>query len=58
MVEVKLNKSNNNPFYGLRNCLKLFQSVGNVITESMLDSAWGEVKGDKEKRELFFSLLF
>lgn len=58
MVEVKLNKSNNNPFYGLHNCLRLFQSVGNVITESMLDSAWGEVKGDKEKRELFFSLLF
>lgn len=58
MVEVKLNKSNNNPFYGLRNCLRLFQSVGSVITESMLDSAWNEVKGDKVKRELFFSLLF
>lgn len=58
MVEVKLNKSNNNPFYGLRNCLKLFQSVGGTITESMLDAAWSEVKGDKVKRELFFSLLF
>ena len=58
MVEVKLNKSNNNPFYGLRNCLKLFQSVGGTITESMLNSAWDEVKGDKVKRELFFSLLF
>ena len=57
-MEVKLNKSNNNPFYGLRNCLKLFQSVGGTITESMLDSTWTEVKGDKEKRELFFSLLF
>ena len=58
MVEVKLNKSNNNPFYGLRNCLKLFQSAGGTITESMLNSAWDEVKGDKVKRELFFSLLF
>jgi hypothetical protein len=58
MVEVKLNKSNNNPFYGLRNCLKLFQSVGGTITESMLNSAWDEVKEDKVKRELFFSLLF
>lgn len=58
MVEVKLNKSNNNPFYGLRNCLKLFQSVGGTITKSVLNSAWNEVKGDKVKRELFFSLLF
>lgn len=58
MVEVKLNKSNNNPFYGLRSCLKLFQSVGGTITEPMLNSAWNEVKDDKVKRELFFSLLF
>lgn len=58
MVEVKLNNSNNNPFYGLRNCLTLFQNVGGTITESMLNTAWTEVKDDKEKRELFFSLLF
>lgn len=58
MVEVKLNKSNNNPFYGLRSCLKLFQSVGGTITEPMLNSTWNEVKDDKVKRELFFSLLF
>lgn len=58
MVEVKLNKSNNNPFYGLRNCLKLFQSVGGTITESMLNSAWGEVKDSKEQRQMFFSILF
>lgn len=58
MVEVKLNKSNNNPFYGLKECLKLFQCAGGTITESMLNSAWNEVKGDKTKRELFFSLLF
>lgn len=58
MVEVKLNKSNNNPFYGLRNCLKLLQIVGGTITESMLDNCWTEVKGNKEQRQLFFSILF
>lgn len=58
MVEVRLNNSNENPFYGMRNCLKLFQSVGEVITTIMLDNCWAEVKSDKRKRELFFSLLF
>ena len=46
MVEVKLNKSNNNPFYGLRACLTLFQNVGNNITEVMLENAYKEVKGN------------
>lgn len=58
MVEVKLNKSNSNPFYGLRNCLKLFQSVGGTITESLLDACWDEVKDSKEQRQMFFSILF
>ena len=58
MVEVKLNKSNNNPFYGLRNCLKLLQSVGGTITETMLDACYNEVRGNKEHRQMFFSLLF
>ena len=58
MVKVELNKSNNNPFYGLRNCLKLFQSVGGTISESMLDACWNEVKDNKEHRKMFFSLLF
>ena len=58
MVEVKLNKSNNNPFYGLRNCLKLLQSVGGTITETMLDVCYNEVKDNKEHRQMFFSLLF
>ena len=58
MVKVELNKSNNNPFYGLRNCLKLFQSVGGTIAESMLDACWNEVKDNKEHRKMFFSLLF
>ena len=58
MVEVKLNKSNNNPFYGLRNCLKLLQNVGGTITETMLDACYNEVKDNKEHRQMFFSLLF
>ena len=58
MVEVKLNHSNENPFYGLRNCLQLFQNSTNSISESQLNACYNEVKDNKEKRELFFSLLF
>ena len=59
MVEVKLNKSNDNPFYGLRNCLKLQQaSTDSIISENLLNDAWNEVKNTKEMRELFFSILF
>lgn len=58
MVTVKLNTSNNNPFYGLKNCLKLFQASNQQITEQMIDYAWFEVKGQKECEEMFFSLLF
>lgn len=58
MVEVKLNKSNNNPFYGLRNCLKLSQAATGTITYDLLDACWEEVKDNKEHREMLFSLLF
>lgn len=58
MVQVKLNKSNDNPFYGLRNCLKLFQNVGNTIDASLLDACWSEVRENKEHKQMFFSLLF
>ena len=58
MVQVKLNKSNDNPFYGLRNCLKLFQNVGNAINASLLDACWSEVRENKEHKQMFFSLLF
>lgn len=59
MVEVKLNNSNKeNPFYGLRNCLQLFQKVGHSISQSLLDQCWEEVKSNKEHKEMFFSLLF
>ena len=58
MVEVKLNKSNNNPFYGLRNCLQLLQAAGGNISTTMLDACYAEVKNNKEHRQMFFSLLF
>ena len=58
MIEVKLNKSNDNPFYGLKNCLKLFQSVGSTVDTSLLDACWSEVKDNKEHKQMFFSLLF
>lgn len=58
MVEVKLNHSNENPFYGMRNCLQLFNNLNGTITTLLLDNCYEEVKNDKAKRELFFSLLF
>lgn len=59
MLEVKLTKTNDNPFFGLRHTLVLYQNAGKgSITDSMLNQSWNEVKGDKTKRELFFALLF
>lgn len=58
MTTVEFNKKNENPFYGLSNCLKLQQSVSSTITTQMLDRAWAEVSDNKQKRELFFSILF
>lgn len=57
-MEVRLNNSNDNPFYGMKSCLEILQSVGRVITPSLLDEGWKEVKDSKEKRQLFYSLLF
>ena len=58
-MEIKLNKSNNNPFYGLRNCLNLLNAGANGRVEyTQLDNCWEEVKDNKEHREMFFSLLF
>ena len=57
MIEVKLNKTSNNPFFGLRNCLTLFNQ-GKPITSMLLNDCWNEVKNNKEHREMFFSLLF
>lgn len=56
MVQVEFNKKNENPFYGLKECLNIFQ--GHSITPYLLDKAYAEVKEDKVKREMFYSLLF
>ena len=58
MIKVELNRSNENPFYGLKNCLQLFQSTTNSISETLLNNCYAEVKDNKERRQLFFSLLF
>ena len=58
MIKVEFNKKNENPFFGLSNCLKLQQNVSGVITPVMLDNAWAEVKNNKQAREMFFSILF
>lgn len=58
-MEIKINKSNNNPFYGLKRCLNLLNTGANsTIEEGELDACWEEIKDNKEHREMFFSLLF
>ena len=57
MIEVKFNKSNNNPFYGLKYCLEIL-NTNKALTSQMLDYAWAEVSEDSERRKMFFSLLF
>lgn len=59
MIQVEMNKKSENPFYGLRNNLKLLQdSTNSNISVSLINDAWDEAKGSKEKRELFYSVLF
>lgn len=57
MIEVKINNSNKNPFYGMRNCLHLMQSAGGSITDTMLSDAYKECK-TKEQKDMFYSLVF
>lgn len=57
MVEVKLNNSNENPFYGMRSCLTIMQNVGGNITPAMLDNAYRECN-TREKKQMFYSLVF
>ena len=57
MIEVKFNKSNTNPFFGLKNCLTLLNT--NISIQSGdISAAWDEVAQDLEKRKMFFSVLF
>ena len=56
MIEVTFNKKQENPFYGLKSCLSLFQ--GKNINKSLISEAYDEVKDDPIKKEMFYSLLF
>lgn len=58
-MNIQVNKSNNNPFYGLKHCLNLLSKGANSNIEYFeLDRCWEEVKDNKEHKEMFFSLLF
>lgn len=57
MNKVEFNMSNDNPFYGMKNCLTLFENTGNTITTYMLDKAYEECNTE-EKKKLFYSILF
>lgn len=50
-------KKNENPFYGMKACLRLFNNVTSDITTAMLDEAYAELK-TKEQKDMFYSLLF
>lgn len=57
-LSVQMSTQQANPFYGLRNCLNLFQSAGKGnVTDNLLHNCWTELR-TKEDREMFFSLLF
>jgi hypothetical protein len=53
---VIFNKKSENPFKGLRKCLELANA--NYVTEFMLDDAYAEVFMDKDKKALFYSIIF
>lgn len=53
---VTFNKKSENPFKGLRKCLELVNA--NHVTEFMLDDAYAEVFMDKDKKALFYSIIF
>jgi len=59
-VQIEMSKKvSENAFYGLRNCLLLFQAGGKgSVSIAMLTNAWNEVKDNKQYRELFFTILF
>lgn len=58
-LTVQLNKKTDNPFYGMRSTLELYQNASKgTINEALLSRCWSEAQNDKEKRQMFFSLLF
>lgn len=59
MLKVELNKKSENPFFGLRNSLEFYQNASKgIVNIHNLNNVWNEVRGSKEHREMFFSILF
>ncbi len=58
MIQIELNKKTGNPFYGMSNCLKLYQNGSKgVISETDLNSCLKECD-TREQKQMFYSLLF
>lgn len=59
MIKVEFGSKNQNPFYGMRNTLELFQVASKGTTPSTITmaQAWGEANTD-EKKALLVSILF
>lgn len=57
MQVVEFNKKNENPFYGLRNCLNIYQH-NSCLQVNHFEVAYNEVKDDPEKLKMFYSLCF
>ena len=53
---VTFNKKSENPFKGLRKCLELANAT--QVTEFLIDDAYAETFMDKDKKALFYSILF
>jgi len=58
-MKVQFNSKNENPFYGMENTLKLYQSAskGMAVTNTLLENAWKEAN-TQDKRAVLFSILF
>jgi len=59
MIKVEFGSKNQNPFYGMKNTLELFQVASKGTTPSgiTMAQAWGEADTD-EKKALLVSILF
>lgn len=57
MQVVEFNKKNENPFYGLKACLTIYQR-NQFLTVQDFENAFQEVRNDPEKLKMFYSLCF
>lgn len=58
-LKVTVGTASENPFYGLRSCLELFNNgAKSIISEQLLNNCWAEVRDNGDRKKMFFSLLF